>query len=137
VGFNGLESGDLQRMQTNAQSDSAQGEKVTWTLPEAIDLCKKIEMISPEFGCHVALTGGVLYKEGHRKDLDILFYRIRNVETINVNGLVDELKNLGLTDFTGFGWCRKAKFKDKKIDMLFPEEQPGEYTREAEANENF
>lgn len=40
-----------------------------WTQAEAIALCRKIEDVCPAFGCHVALTGGVLYKLGERKDL--------------------------------------------------------------------
>ena len=51
-----------------------------WTQEEAIALCKKIESIVPLAGCHVALTGGCLYRDGHRKDLDILFYRIRQID---------------------------------------------------------
>lgn len=101
---------------------------MNWNLSEAIELCKKIELACPQFGCHVALTGGVLYKEGARKDLDILFYRIRQVEQINIDGLIQELGAIGLSEFSGFGWCRKAKLDGKKIDLLFPEEQGGEYT---------
>jgi len=100
---------------------------VKWNTCEAIELCKKIELIAPEFGCHVALTGGLLYKEGSRNDLDILFYRIRQVEKINTDGLIEALQQIGLTDFAGFGWCRKAKLGDRKIDMFFPEEDGGEY----------
>ena len=36
----------------------------TWTTAEAIALCREIEAICPAFGCHIALTGGLLYKEG-------------------------------------------------------------------------
>lgn len=42
-----------------------------WTQKEAIELCVKIEAICPKYGCHVALTGGLLYKEGERKDRGI------------------------------------------------------------------
>ncbi len=42
-----------------------------WTQEEAIELCRIIEDICPQAGCHVALTGGCLYKDGERKDLDI------------------------------------------------------------------
>lgn len=33
-----------------------------WTQQEAVDLCVIIESVCVEFGCHVALTGGLLYK---------------------------------------------------------------------------
>src|SRR3546814_15766415 len=47
-----------------------------WTLDDAVALCRKIEKIAPEYGAHVALTGGTLYKDGPRKDVDLLFYQI-------------------------------------------------------------
>ena len=50
---------------------------MNWTQQHAIELCKRIESVCPRYGCHVALTGGLLYKDGPRKDCDILFYRIR------------------------------------------------------------
>lgn len=34
-----------------------------WTQAEAVALAKKIEAVCPAFGCHVALTGGLLYKD--------------------------------------------------------------------------
>lgn len=96
-----------------------------WTLQEAVDLCKKIEAICPEFGCHVALTGGSLYKEGPRKDLDLLFYRIRQVKEIDTGGLFTALRKTGVYQTSGFGWCHKATFfsqgEQKNIDMFFPE----------------
>ena len=58
----------------------------------AVALCREIEKIAPNFGCHVALTGGCLYKDGARKDIDILFYRIRQVEKIDHEGLKQALQ---------------------------------------------
>ena len=62
----------------------------TWTQPEAIALCKDLEAFAPEYGCHVALTGGLLYKDGPRKDVDIVLYRVRQVSEIDMAGM--ELK---------------------------------------------
>ncbi len=101
----------------------------TWTQHEAIELCTKIEAICPAFGCHVALTGGLLYKAGPRKDCDLLFYRIRQVEAINESGLFEALAAIGIEKIGGFGWCHKALFEGKKIDCFFPEETGGEYVR--------
>lgn len=102
-----------------------------WTKAEAIALCCRIEAVCPAFGCHIALTGGLLYKEGDRKDCDLLFYRIREVETININGLFDALGAIGVdvddtTDTTErhYGedaWCFKAKYQGLDIDIFFPE----------------
>lgn len=98
-----------------------------WTQQAAVDLCRKIEEIAPAFGCHVALTGGTLYKDGERKDADILFYRIRQVDEINVSGLMSALVTVGVTPGDDFGWCHKAAYEGRPIDFFFPErpELPG------------
>lgn len=93
----------------------------TWTQEEAIALCKRIEAVCPKFGCHVALTGGLLYKEGRRKDADLIFYRIRQVHEINRDGLWDALELLGVIKYQGWGWCYKARYNGKGIDCFFPE----------------
>lgn len=98
-----------------------------WNLQEAIDLCRKIEAIVPKYGCHVSLTGGVLYKESPRKDLDLLFYRIRQAPEIKMDKMWDALEAIGIVKKSGFGWCYKATIDSKPIDIFFPEEQNGEY----------
>lgn len=103
-----------------------------WTQTEAIELCVKIEAICPAFGCHVALTGGLLYKTGERKDCDLLFYRIRQVSEINLDGLWAALLEIGLNKSSGFGWCYKCEYQGKPIDCFMPEEQGGEYNADGE-----
>lgn len=98
-----------------------------WTQEQAVRLCRQIEAVCPPFGCHVALTGGTLYKDGPRKDLDLLFYRIRQEPEIDIDGLFEALAEIGIERLRGFGWCYKAKFGGKNIDCFFPEEQGGEY----------
>jgi hypothetical protein len=98
----------------------------TWTLQHALDLCVKIESVCPEFGCHVALTGGVLYKPGPRKDCDILFYRIRQAKEINRDGLQAALAKLGIVFLDDYGFVQKATYGSRHIDFLFPEFE-GEY----------
>lgn len=98
-----------------------------WTLDDAIKLCTEIEAICPKFGCHVALTGGLLYKQGPRKDLDILFYRIRQRKEIDFDGLWAALLTIGFEKTSGFGWCYKATYCGRKVDCFSPEEQGGEY----------
>lgn len=93
-----------------------------WTQAQAVELCRQIETLAPKFGCHVALTGGTLYHFGERKDADILFYRIRQIELIDVDGLMDCLhRNLGVQPGEDFGWCYKATYQGKAIDFFFPE----------------
>ena len=102
-----------------------------WTQREAIDTCCKIENICPTYGCHVALTGGTLYKEGNRKDLDILFYRIRQVKDIDIIGLINALEDkLGFALISTHGWMVKMVYGLKKIDVFFPENAGEEYISE-------
>lgn len=98
-----------------------------WTLESGIAMCRAVERICPEFGCHVALTGGTLYKDGTRKDVDILFYRIRQVPEINVDGLFAALETIGLVKTGGFGWCHKAEYYGRPVDCFFPESSMGDY----------
>lgn len=93
-----------------------------WTQAQAVELCRKLEEIAPQYGCHVALTGGTLYKDGERKDADILFYRIRQVEAIDVEGLMAHAHDkLGVCLGEDFGWCYKATYNEQAIDFFFPE----------------
>jgi hypothetical protein len=102
---------------------------VKWTQADAIELCRQIEALCPAFGCHVALTGGLLYKDGERKDADILFYRIRDVEEIDLNGLFAAMKAIGVhadsdQDHGEYGpdlWCIKATHGGRPIDFFFPD----------------
>jgi len=100
-----------------------------WTQDEAIELCRLIEQISPEAGCHVALTGGCLYKDGERKDVDILFYSIRQTDGIDETKpqLLELLPSIpGLKIINDHGWCCKATYHGKSVDLFFPETPFGE-----------
>lgn len=101
-----------------------------WSAEQGVALCRQIEAICPTYGCHVALTGGLLYKDGKRKDCDILFYRIRQVDVIDVVGLFAALAEIGVERVSGFGWCHKAVFEGRQIDCFFPEDDSGEYERD-------
>lgn len=97
-----------------------------WTQAEAIDLCRKVENICPNYGCHVALTGGCLYKDGPRKDADLLFYRIRENDEIDILGLVRALETIGIRRDYGRGsgdedWVFKATWDGRALDLFFPE----------------
>lgn len=99
-----------------------------WTHQQALELCRKIEAICPQYGCHVALTGGLLYKQpGVRKDCDILFYRIRQRNSIDMHGLWRGLRVIGLEKVSGCGWCFKARYENENVDVFFPEQPGGEY----------
>jgi len=97
-----------------------------WTQQEAVNLAKIVESFAPDYGCHVGLTGGCLYREGPRKDCDLLFYRIRQAESIDIEGLLKALESIGVIILRGFGFCYKCAYGLKDLDLLIPEE-PGEY----------
>jgi hypothetical protein len=93
-----------------------------WTQAEAVALAREIEAIAPRFGAHVALTGGCLYKDGERKDVDILFYRIRQRKEIDEQGLLAALEDeCKIVTHERYGWVQKASRWGKKIDLFFPE----------------
>lgn len=97
-------------------------EMMPWTQAQAVKLCRMIEAIAPDYGCHCALTGGTLYKDGPRKDADILFYRIRQTPEIDVDGLMFALmERVGILPGKDHGWCYKATYEDRPIDFFFPE----------------
>lgn len=106
-----------------------------WTQTAAIHLATQIEKVCPDFGCHVALTGGLLYKYNppkSRKDCDLVFYRIRQVEKIDVDGLFTALAAIGIERVTKKeSFVIKAKHALGDIDFLFPEFE-GEYSSETE-----
>jgi hypothetical protein len=93
-----------------------------WTLADARQLCEAIEKVCTPSGCHVALTGGVLYKDGPRKDLDLLFYRVRQLPQIDRPALFAALDGIGLKKLYGFGWCYKAVYQGKRVDLFFPDQ---------------
>lgn len=45
-------------------------------LEKAVALCRKLEPLFEARGFHIGLTGGCLYKDGDRKDVDLLCYPI-------------------------------------------------------------
>jgi hypothetical protein len=100
---------------------------MNWTQQEAIDLCVKVEAICPKFGCHVALTGGLLYKTGPRKDCDLVFYRIRQRPEIDNQKMIEALQQIGFGVFKGFGFVLKTDYQGKSVDCMFPEEIGGTY----------
>lgn len=98
-----------------------------WQTSEAMALCRLIEAVAPDYGAHVALTGGLLYKDGARKDADILLYRIRQVEFIDMLGLCEALEKIGIEIGNDYGWCVKAKYQGKPVDLFFPEHDGVDY----------
>ena len=98
-----------------------------WTQAEAISIASIFEQIAPQFGCHVALTGGCLYKFGERKDCDLVIYRIRQVPEINIQGLLEALTKYGVELMSDHSFCKKCRWMGRTLDLLFPEFVGGDY----------
>lgn len=94
-----------------------------WKLEEAIRLATLVEAVCKNHGAHVALTGGLLYSEGERKDCDLLFYRHKPTEPIDVRALLMELEEkVALFQISGYGRVLKARWHFKAVDLFFPED---------------
>lgn len=104
-----------------------------WTRDKAVSLARELEMVCIKHRCHIALTGGLLYKDGERKDADFLIYRDRDAIEIDAVALFKAFERCGVTKVRGDGWVIKAKYVDPAdpypkvakymgIDFLFPEE---------------
>jgi hypothetical protein len=103
-----------------------------WTQKDALALCKRIEQVCPQAGCHVALTGGCLYREGQRGDLDLIFYRIRQLK-LQTQKLMEILQSIGFNYISGGGWRYVGYYDGKKVDLLFPESpETGDYPPDVE-----
>ena len=89
-------------------------------LADGVELCRMIEEFCPQFGFHVALTGGCLYKDGDRKDIDILFYSVRQTDA-DRDGLTAAMITHGVKLIRAYGWMTKMKWRGAVIDVFFPD----------------
>ncbi|MCP4342903.1 MAG: hypothetical protein GY799_29475 [Desulfobulbaceae bacterium] len=101
------------------------------------NLAMLIEDIASKYDVHVALTGGQLYKDGPRKDIDFVLYHSSRkcmaeyVEADNLKAIEDIFLSLyaeGFSNFRNFGRVTKCTYNGVAIDFLYPEYQhQGEY----------
>jgi hypothetical protein len=120
-----------------------------WNREQAIVLCRAIEPIVASFGCHIALTGGLLYKDGIRKDLDLIVYRAGQdfgdeprgsfSDSVDRDALFAALKELDIEVALEHTRVVKAHYGAKdmrlqEIDFIFPECE-GEYVPGEEAKD--
>jgi hypothetical protein len=113
-----------------------------WSLQQGIDLCTAIHNLpAQQFNCHPALTGGLLYKTGPRKDCDIVIYQRGDVggkrEPIDWGGLWAALRGIGLCLINDFGYVKKCTYHGKVVDIFDPTQEGGNYGQgdESAANE--
>lgn len=97
-------------------------------LEDGVDICRCMYLALNGHGYFPALTGGLLYKDGVRKDCDIVVYRhrqdIKHFEMVDIGPL---LRSIGFSDFKYYGFVTKAKFKGFDVDLFNPECAEGEY----------
>jgi hypothetical protein len=91
-----------------------------WTRDLAVELCIKLEEIAPTYGAHVALSGGVLYREGKRKDLDLVIYRhggrVEEIDRLGlVAALIDQLK---MEPVRVSGRVYKLRYQGRQVDLM-------------------
>ena len=96
--------------------------ELRWFQFQAIEFCKQIETYASSCNFHIALTGGCLYKEGVRKDCDIIVYSVRQ-ESPNINTFLDVLEDNKICTFVKRGgWHNKAMLDNgRSVDFLYPE----------------
>lgn len=91
-----------------------------------IEICKALyDHLSPN-GFFPALTGGLLYKDGERKDCDIVIFRHRqNVEQFEMEDINSLLESFWFTEIRHFGFVTKCKMGCYEIDLFNPESKNG------------
>ena len=92
-----------------------------WTKTNALAFCRDAEQFAAPANCHVALTGGCLYRHGPRRDLDIVFYRHGGICEIDKAALFAGLHNSGVRRISGSGWRYVGYHRlFGQVDFLFP-----------------
>lgn len=102
-------------------------------LQAAVELAAEIEPIAASVDCHIGLTGGVLYKNGPRKDIDFVVYKHNTEETAGcpVRRIDFEAKLIELGLKFGLRGPRvsKAEWRGYSIDFIYAEEI-GQYSED-------
>lgn len=108
-----------------------------WSQQDTIALCTALEPVAATLRCHVALTGGLLYKDGPRKDCDVVVYfeghkkAIEPSETfatetfatcVDRAALLNAFWNsCGLQPMNQYSRVVKCLYQGKPVDLIFPE----------------
>ncbi len=92
------------------------------TISDGQKICKLIYETIGDCGFYPALTGGVLYKNGNRKDVDIVIFRNRqDVNAFEIIDLEGVLTDVGFYDFNHYGFVTKCKYNGIDVDLFNPE----------------
>ena len=103
------------------------------TLVDALAIAADIENVAASCDCHIGLTGGILYKQGPRKDIDFVVYKHNTEETAGkpVRRIDFEagLEKLGIVFGKRGPRVTKAVWYNYSIDFIYAEEI-GQYTED-------
>ena len=98
-------------------------------LTRAIEICRELEPIFAGFGHHVGLTGGCLYKDGERKDADLIVYPHQAKDVSSVDTLLDVIEartalrfvrvGTGVTSGYDLKAVRVMDYNGERIDLFF------------------
>ena len=96
---------------------------------EAKALCRDLYRVLNGVGIYPALTGGLLYKDGERKDIDIVLYRNRQqLQAFEIKDLEIVLKDIGIEITGHYGFVTKCTWRGFVVDLFNPETfEGGEY----------
>jgi len=94
------------------------------TQQDGIRLCESLYSKLSPAGYYPALTGGLLYKEGARKDIDVVIFRNRqDVTDFEMKDIECFLVEIGMSDFKYYGFVTKAIWNGFTVDLFNPETQ--------------
>ncbi|AUR95678.1 hypothetical protein NVP1210O_56 [Vibrio phage 1.210.O._10N.222.52.C2] len=87
-----------------------------------MSLCKELYSELQGRGFFPALTGGLLYKDGLRKDIDIVIFRHRqNINHFEIEDIQFALESAGMSEFSHYGFVTKCKWRGFEVDLFNPE----------------
>jgi len=98
--------------------------------PASIDdgllLCRLLHAVLAPKGFYPSLTGGLLYKEGPRKDIDVLIFRNRqDISHFEMTELKPILGSIGVEITSYHGFVTKATWNGFVVDLFNPETDHG------------
>ena len=97
------------------------------SLDDGLKVCRELWSALVPKGYFPALTGGLVYKDGLRKDIDIVIYRHRQAHSsFEISDIEKELESLGFKNIVHYGFVTKAEYDGFTVDLFNPE-SGGEY----------
>ena len=87
---------------------------------DGIVLCQRLNKFLNK-AYFVALTGGLIFQQGERKDIDIIIYRNRATMPFETIQLGVKLTAFGFTNLRYYGFVTKCEWQGHSVDILHPE----------------